>query len=333
VKKLLIILVKLLLSVAIIGYLVWKSMRGNENAFVALCEEPKHWGILAGAWVCCTGAVLITFVRWWYLVRALDVPLHFRDSIRISFWGYLLNFLPLGIVGGDLIKAVMLAHEHPQHKAKALASVVFDRVVGLYLLFIVASGAMLLTDFWKIDVPKLRLISQLTFGATIVGGVILVMVFGPDMSKGRIIQAIGRIPHIGPPLESLIIAIRMYSNKPMVLLISSVMTIAVHCLLALGCYWIATGLPGGALSMGMYFVVMPLSAAAGVIPLPMGPLEWTLDTLYTLVPAAVTIDAGQGLVVALAYRVITLLTAVLGLPYYFGNRKEMGEVMHEADQE
>jgi hypothetical protein len=47
----------------------------------------------------------------------------------------------------------------------------------------------------------------------------------------------------------------------------------------------------------------------------------------------VPIAAGQGLVVALAYRIITLLIAGLGTFYYFRNRREMGEVMHEAEQE
>ena len=88
-------------------------------------------------------AVLLTFVRWWYLVRALAIPLRFSDSIRIGFWGYLFNFLPLGIVGGDVVKTVMLDHEYPRNRAKALASVLVDRVIGLYVLFVVASVAIL----------------------------------------------------------------------------------------------------------------------------------------------------------------------------------------------
>ena len=82
------------------------------------------------------------------------MPFRFRDAIRISFWGYLLNMAPLGIVGGDVVKAVMLDHEYPHYRAKALASVLFDRVVGLYLLFVVASVALLMTGFWRTDVRR-----------------------------------------------------------------------------------------------------------------------------------------------------------------------------------
>ena len=42
---------------------------------------------------------------------------------------------------------------------------------------------------------------------------------------------------------------------------------------------------------------------------------------------------GQGLVVSLVYRLITLLIAGLGVFYYFGNRRELVEVIHEAEEE
>ena len=36
---------------------------------------------------------------------------------------------------------------------------------------------------------------------------------------------------------------------------------------------------------------------------------------------------------ALGYRAVALLIALLGLPYYFGNRREMAEVIHEVEVE
>ena len=84
---------------------------------------------------------------------------------------------------------------------------------------------------------------------------------------------LGRIPRVGRPLESLIVAVRMYRHKPLVLAVSSLATVGVHSLFAIGCWLIACGLPGNHLSLGDHFVVMPLASAMGVIPLAMGPLE------------------------------------------------------------
>lgn len=333
-------------SAAIIGYLVYDATQSKKhgNAFANLLDQPKQWDALAAAWLFCALGVLITFVRWWYLVRALDVSCRFRDAVRISFWGYLFNLAPLGIVGGDLVKTVMLGHEQPTCRAKALASVLVDRLLGLYILFVVATAAILITRFWQMDVPDLFQtkwfsfgiyeICLMTFGLTAAGTVGLFVLLGPDASDGRLTQAIGRIPRIGRSLESLILAVRMYRSKPGVLFLSCVMSVGVHCSFAVGCYLIACGLPGNHLSLADHFVVMPLSAATQVIPLPLGPFEAVLDCLYSHVPVeGLPIAPNQGLVVALAYRLITLLIAALGLPYYLRNRAEVAQVMHEAERE
>ena len=205
-------LLKVALSAAIIGGLAYAATRRGD-VFANLRNQPKHWHLLAAAWACCTVGVVLTFIRWWYLVPRLDVPWRLADAIRISFWGYLFNLLPvgMGIVGGDLVKAVMLGHEQPLHRAKAVAAVLFDRVVGLYLLFVVATSAMLLTGFWwRIDNHDIRLMCEVTFALTIVGTVGLGVVLGPDFFVSRAIQAFGRIPRIGRPLQSLMNAVRMY---------------------------------------------------------------------------------------------------------------------------
>ena len=109
------------------------------------------------------------------------------------------------------------------------------------------------------------------------------------------------------------------------------MSVAVHCLFTLGIFLIAIGLFGNLLpeqlSLKSHFVVAPLSAATGVIPLCMGPFEFVLSSLYQWV-AGTENALAQGLVVALGYRIITVLIAAIGLAYYFGARREVAEAMH-----
>jgi uncharacterized protein (TIRG00374 family) len=336
VKKLLLTFLKVGLSVAIVGYLIYDAThgKGHANVFANLRDEPKQWDWLFIAFAANTFATLLTFIRWWFLIRAQGIPCRFRDALRISFWGYLFNLAPLGIVGGDLVKAVMLDHEHHGYRAPAIASVFVDRVIGLYWLFIVASTAILLTGFWQLPVPDLWRISLAMWLVTLGSTVGLAIVLGPEFLVGGAIRIMARIPRVGRPLESLLLAVRMYRGKPKVLVISSLLTIGVHLSFASGCYCIACGLPGNHLSLPQHFVVMPLSAAMQVIPIPIGPTEAALKYLYEHVPVAgPAIIEGQGLVVSLAYRLITLLIAALGIFYYFGNRREMAEVMHEAEAE
>jgi uncharacterized protein (TIRG00374 family) len=330
-------LLKVGLSAAIIGYLVYDATqsKAHGNVFTDLRNQPKQWDLLLAAWGANTFATMLTFIRWWFLIRALDIPCRFRDAIRFSFWGYLFNLAPLGIVGGDLVKSVMLDHEHHGYRAKAVASVVVDRVIGLYWLFVVASVAIVATGFWELPVPDLQRISIAMFLITLGSTVGLAIVMGPSAWIGWAIRLIGRIPRVGPALESLFSAVQMYNRKPKVLAAASLLTIGVHLSFAVGCYLIVCGLFDNHLSLSQHFVVMPLSAGMQVIPVPVGPSEFALDFLYSHVPvtSGPAIPSGQGLVVILAYRLISLLIASLGVFYYFGNRREMTTVIHEAEAE
>ncbi len=337
-KKKLIILLKIGISVAILWYLVQDARStkvDGQDIFQRLRDQQKHWGMLAAAWFCCAAAVTLTIVRWWYLVRALDIPFRFRDGLRIGFLGYLVNFAPMGIVGGDLIKGWMLARQNRRDQLpQAVASVVVDRLIGLYMLLVFASAAILATGFLDRPLPdKVRQICNLTFVATGVGAVLIAIVLGPDLNEGRTIRALGRIPKVGPAIQSVVEAVRMYRHKLHVLAAACLMSVAVHAFFATGVWLIARGLPGDVLSLSTHFVVGPLSALTGVIPLPLGPFEFVLEFLYTqvaLLDDAINISKGQGLVVALGYRLIGLLIATVGIWFYISNRRELAQAAKEA---
>lgn len=337
-KKFLVTLLKIAISAAIIAYLVWDATKdkGSENVFQRLFNQPKQWEILAAACTLCASAVMLTLVRWWYLVRALEIPLRFASGLRIGLFGYLFNLAPLGIVGGDLLKAWMLAWRHREHRAKAFASVVVDRIIGLYVLFVVASAAILLTGFWKLKDERglIFVTCTATFVLTIVGGVAIAVLLIPGVTDGKGTRALARLPRVGHAIGSLIEAMRMYRRKPVVLAAAVLMSVGVHMLFATGVYLIARGLPGDVLSLGTHYVINPLSASTGAIPLVAGPFEFLLEFFYTHVPEeGVVIQEGQGLVVALGYRLICILIAMVGACYYLAGRGEVAQALREAEQE
>jgi len=334
-KKLLVVVLKIALSVAILAWLIRDAIQGsgNGNVFENLARQPKHWGLLAGAGLFSFAAVALTLIRWCYLVRALDIPFSMKDALRIGFLGYLFNFFPLGIVAGDLVKVLMLGREHPRHRAKALASVVIDRLIGLYMLFVVATVAILVTRLWRCPEAEIRLVCQATFLVTGAGAAGILVLLLPGVAEGTWTQRLAGLHGGGHALASVIEAGRVYRQRLSVVAISAVLSIGVHVLFSIGVYFVARGLPGQVLSFGTFFVIMPLSAAAGVLPLPLGPFEAVLEFLYTHVPAGVIVPKGQGLVIALAYRLITVLIAAVGFGYYLASRRELAEVIQAAEQD
>src|SRR5436305_1095737 len=78
--------------------------------------------------------VLLTFYRWYVLVRAQNLQFTVMESLRLGLIGfYLSTFLP-GSVGGDIIKAAFIARDQ-RRRTVAVATVIADRIIGLAALF------------------------------------------------------------------------------------------------------------------------------------------------------------------------------------------------------
>ncbi len=331
-KKVLLLLFKIGIPVAILAYLFWNAQR--DDAFTDLAQQSKNWPLLGVALLSCGTAVTLTIVRWYYLVRALDIPFTMREALRFGFLGYLFNLAPMGIVGGDMFKAYMVARHHPSEKTAAVATVFVDRIIGLYMLFVVASVAILLTGFAHMGNEWVRWICRVTHLITIVGTVGLIVVLMPDLSNGASTRLIAKTPVVGGMLEKVALALAMYRRRWPRVLAAALMSVFVHSFFSIGIFLICSALYETVPTLKLHFVISPLSAATGVIPLPAGPLEGGLNWLYTQVPAAsgAAILFGQGFVIALTYRIITVVIAAVGYGYYLSSKNEVTEILHEVDE-
>lgn len=330
-KKVLVVALKLGISVAILAYLVYQA-HANE-VFPDLVAREKNWSLLAAACAVYVIALVVTIVRWWYLVRALGIPLSLRESFRLGFLGFLFNLAPMGIVGGDLLKAVMMGRHFPERRAESLVTVFVDRVIGLYVLFLVATVAIFATGLWRLEAASVQIACQAVWFLTGAGTVAVLVPLGPDFTQGRSTELAGRIPYVGPPLKKVIVAVRAYRTQIPVLLGCCLATVAVHGLIVFTVYWVCAGLYASHPTLGEHFVVVPVSTATAVIPVSLGPFEFVLDALYAAIPLpdGNRMARGQGFVVALGYRLITVAIAAIGLFYYLGSRREVAEVMHDAE--
>lgn len=337
-KRFAISVVKVALSASILGYLFQQAWR--DESFSTLVDQPKDWGLLSLALVAALISLLLTIVRWRLLVQTLRIPFTLRDAMRLGMLGYLFNFFTLGIVGGDVLKAIMIARKNRGRQIEAVASVMIDRIIGLYALVLVASLASLWIDWSALEVRNpgqlaaVRRVCSATVTGTIVGGLGLMMIMTPTILQWRTFRALGRLPLIGPVFAQIVLAIRIYQERRGTLVVTLLMSIAVHLLSSVSVYLVARGLPGDDPSLGTHFVIVPLALVAGAIPLPggLGAVEYALDYLYRGV-ATISIGERHGFLVALTYRVITMLLASIGFIYYLHDRREVRSVIAESDIE
>jgi len=353
-RKTLINLLKFGVALALLGYLVYDAW--SDDTFAELANAPKHWGCFAAAFALCMGATCLTMVRWYYLVRALELPFRMADAFRLGFLGYLLNFFSLGSVGGDLFKAVFIAREQKRKRAEAVATVVIDRVIGLYVLFVVATVAaaatgMLFSPAHEIqeqitqpgnagalsDAERLvwlRLVVQINLWSAIGGAIFIGALLVPGFTQGRLSKYLRQLPRVGHVFGRLLEAIRMYRTRPGVIALTCVLSIMVHVMNTVGIYLIARGLSADYPSLGAHFIIVSLAMVVGALPITpsgLGAFEGTMDFLYRVVPGGALVPAGEGLLVAFGYRAITIAIALVGVVFYLRSRRDVAAVWEEAE--
>lgn len=335
-KKLVVAIVKIAISAAILTYLFRTAW--NDKSFQDLYGQSKNWTMLACAAVTTLLAVMMTFVRWHMLVRALDMDFSLKDAFRLGFLAYLFNFFSFGVVGGDVLKSVFIARQQPDNRAGAVASVVLDRIIGLAAMLMLGAGAFL---FVNLDESSIRDSSQLetvrnACRATVIltaislTGLTLFMI--PGFLQHRFWNRLTKLPLVGGIYCRLLEAARAYQKRRHIMLTAIGMSLGIHVLNILAFYFVAVGLPGAEPSLATHFVIVPVAMVAGAIPLPggLGALEYALDFLYRAV-STVAVAERQGFVVALGYRVVQIGIAAIGLVYYISGRTEVQELIDSAN--
>ena len=92
-------------------------------------------GLLAYA-----GGQWLSAWRWWLLLGPVDLRVPYLRMVAFYFIGMFFNFFLPTIVGGDAVKAVLLARETGA-PARATMSVFMERNVGLFALLTIATAA------------------------------------------------------------------------------------------------------------------------------------------------------------------------------------------------
>jgi len=304
------------LIAGIFGFLFWNAASATDddgkNIFTLLYEQPKRWHLLAVAFFCQLAAVALTFIRWRWLLRTLRLECSRHDAFRFGFFGLMLNLAPLGIVGGDAVKAVLIAQKNPHYKAQAVASVFIDRFVGLLVMFICGAVFVCWTGFAFRQEILAKTFTHLVFAFTVASLIGTSIVFLPFFAKGHFERLIEKIPFCGKLLGTLIQALLLYRNHKRCLLQCCLITVFVHILFGLSVYWIASGLFQTVPGVADHIMLHNVANLTSMIPLAAGPYEWAVEQLYQLL---LTAHVGMGLIVALMYRLTTIAVAVVGMVF------------------
>ena len=138
----------------------------------ALASLHVGWCVLGfAAW----GVLLaLSGWRWHRLLGAAEVPCTLARAMRLTFIGNFFNNVMFGATGGDVVRAVMVTRGLQQNRWRAALSVLVDRLIGLYVLLLIAAAVLTLAwssgDFARVPaLHKVWLLSLALLGVATLG--------------------------------------------------------------------------------------------------------------------------------------------------------------------
>ncbi|MDE0874938.1 MAG: lysylphosphatidylglycerol synthase transmembrane domain-containing protein [Acidimicrobiales bacterium] len=324
---------KFLLPAVIIGILVWRI---EPDQWQQLTDQPKHYGLLFAAFLIALMGMCLSFSRWCILVRCQGIELSMLEAFRLGSICFLLSFVSVGSLGGDLFKAIFLARRRPGKRVEAVASVIVDRGSGLYgLLLLVVCGTLLLQPAEVGE--SVEGLNELKFAACALFGlgtlVLLILVLGGG-SVDRMISWGSTWRGVGPMIARVGPSLRAFHAHPFAFGASLLMSVGVQSLFAISVYLVARSLYTNAPNLTEHFVIVPLGMLAAALPITpagIGVWEGAIAWLYKMVPAVPT--AASGTLVALVFDMIRMLLAFFATVFYWTANEEVRQSLEIAEDE
>jgi hypothetical protein len=154
----------------------------------------------------------------------------------------------------------------------------------------------------------------------------------PAVTHSRLWDLFEHAPLIGPVLHKLVGAMRAYRQRLDLLAAAIGVSLVVHLsyVLAIVVMTNSIGIPREYRpAIGSIFVIVPPSMIAGALPI--GVYEIVITLLFRAASSAGA-PPNMGLLIALAYRLIQIAIATIGLGYWLAGRREVRDLMHEAQE-
>ena len=280
--------------------------RIDVGALVTRLATTRLEYVAAGVTLYVAGQLCSTY-RWYLLLRPVRLVVSYRRLLSFYFIGMFFNiFLPT-VVGGDAVKAILLARE-TQAPVRATTSVFMERNLGLFALLTIATAAAWIA-------PPVELLG---FGLPVLLGALLtafvvanLLIFtAPAYHMVDRLVALTPLARLRPRAASLYEAIAPYTLDARILLVGLATSFVFQAIVIVVVFLNARAL-GQSFPMSAMAVFVPLISLAGMIPVSVNGLG-VRDALYLLLFGQLGASADVSLSLALLYFAVTVAASLPG---------------------
>jgi uncharacterized protein (TIRG00374 family) len=325
----------------VLAYVVITYWEPDESTGVGLKSallRSNRWEYFFAAFLCLTTCTIVTFIRWYGLVRAQGLPFTLRDAFRLGLIGYFFNTLLPGSVGGDLLKAAFIAREQ-KRRTLAISTILIDRGVGLWGLIALAAlvGSILYVSGHPALVNVPDLVRVFRVSVVFMAVTLSLWLFLGALRERRALRFQQRllwIPKLGPILAEFWKAVWLYRKQGKAVLGGLAMTMIGHVFTVFSFYFAAMAfqarsgppqLPG----LLEHFVIVPAGMAfQGFFPSPggIGGGEFIFGLIYSRIGQ----PAASGIWGSFAFRMNSWLLGLLGYLVYSFMKNDLQRPLEPA---
>lgn len=261
-----------------------------------LCGTLAVCGVLAG--------LLLQSLRLMLLARISHFPLSFSRALAVTLIGSLAGAVLPGHIAGDAVKAFYLCGDAVGRRGQAIATVVVDRALGLYSLFLLAFVSMSVAWYMG-TLPACGTVGWVAPGIALAGMVGLGVTSLPALRRLPLVGIV--LSHSPTEVRSTLEALRGILHHPHALAAAITLSLLNHALVVTT-YLVASLLLHEHCLWSIHFVFAPLAMATNILPLTPGGIglaEGAFSYLYE------SVGSSQGAVIGLLGRLLQYLAFVL----------------------
>lgn len=266
-------------------------------------------------------SIVILNYRWLLLMQERGLDTNFQKSFPVYLIGIFFNYALPGSVGGDVVKAYYVAQDFRPRRADAVATVLVDRILGLYSMLIISLAVILANLGFVMSEPKLVAVS-LTVGAFF----LLVTLFFCVALSRWLRDLVGfetfleKMP-LGDKLNKAYLLIHAYRDHLGVLYKSLLLSVVSQVVTIIFMYVVGQAIGEGHIGWSTYFFAVPIGFIASAIPLApagIGVGQMAFLFLFQVFSGEQT-PLGQTAITA--FQIALLLWGFLGAYFYLRRKK------------
>ena len=296
-------LLKTAVAAGLIYWLV-QSKRLDVGAFLRIQITPAVVALIIAAVIGVFLGQLLLALRLRLLLKTANVDTTYSRVLGVTLIGSFFSAVLPGLVGGDVVRAVYLCSDAVGKRMSTVATVLVDRALGFYSLFLLGTiawtvaccmGAVSLQNPTLWTAPAAALL--MTVGLGLIG------VRGYD--RWAFMQAAWK--RVPPNVQNLLRTLHECLSRPQLLLATIAVSLINHSLVIVT-YLAAAIILGDTLPWSLHFVLSPLATVLNMVALTPGGIGLTEGAFSLLYAGA---GSPYGASVGLIGRIIQYLSFAL----------------------